>query len=158
MPSQVKFTNDLAVRLKRLKDATRNLSEVLPALEKEMWEDNRDGLLASTDKDGKPLAPLAASTLKNRARGNGGPLVPRGRQSRFIANYRVGSIKLGDGNYKLIGAWQDVRSKKGVAFAGFHIEGAGRLPVRDIAGVRPTGKAKIQAKLKEWILGKWGGV
>lgn len=156
--SKVVFPDSFLLRIRGLQRANRDAGrEVMPALERIAWEDNRDGLLASTDKDGRPLAPLSAATLKDRARGSGGPLVPRGRQSRAIANYRVTSFQRQDGNWVLLGAWQNVLSRRGVPFLGFHAEGRGHLPVRDIFGVRPTGKQKIQAAMKAWLLSRWSG-
>jgi hypothetical protein len=133
----------------------------MPDLEKLMWEDNERGLLAGTDRDGRPLIPLAASTMANRrsavgvASPHNPPLIPAGIRSRAIANYRVTSIRGDRGSWLMVGAWKNVVSRRGVPFLGFHFVGAGRLPVRNIDGVRPDGRDKIGRALREWIRSRW---
>lgn len=155
MPSRVTFPDSFLARIKNLQRASQDAGEVMPELERLAWQDNADGLMASTDKDGRPLAPLAQSTLKNRHRGPGGPLVPNGRQSRFIKNYRDTSFRRSDGNWVIVGTWMNVLSKRGVPITPFHVEGRGRNPVRDIAGVRPTGRKNIAAAFRAYLMRKW---
>jgi|SRR6185312_3648163 len=156
MPSQIQFPEEFLAKIRGLADAARDPSPILDHLQRIAWQDNRDGLLAGTDRDGRKFAPLAASTLRRR-KGTGPPLVPMREQSRLIANYRVGSIAMGAGTAKIIGYWEDVLSKKGVPFIQFHITGTSRMPKRNPDGLRPAGMAKMSQALKDWIKGKWGG-
>jgi hypothetical protein len=50
----------------------------------------------------------------------------------------------------VVGAWEDVLSKQGVPFLPFHFRGEGRLPVRDIAGLRPAGYAEAVEVVDLW--------
>lgn len=145
------------MKIKGFQSATHDLAPIMPTLEEIMWKDNEEGLMRGTDAMGRPLARLAQSTLANPHRGPGGPLVPRGRLSRFIANYVVGSFRRGDGRWAMIGAWQNLVSDKGTPFASFHFEGRGRLPVRDLRGVRRPGKEKIRNALVDFFLGRLHG-
>jgi hypothetical protein len=104
-------------------------------------EGNRAGLLAGTDKQGRPLAPLAPSTLRDR-KGTGPPLVPRGEASRFISGFRAEWIEEA-GGYVLHCGWAGLDSRDGRPFAGYHLTGAGRLPKRDVGGIRPSDWQKI---------------
>lgn len=155
--SRAIFPETFLTKIQGIKQATQDLSPIMPTLESIAWKDNEEGLLAGTDKDGHALAPLSPRTLANKNRGSGGPLVPRGRASRFIANYRVASIKKGPGAWLLIGTWVNILSKKKVPFAEFHFSGTNRLPIRDLRGIRPAGKAKMQQVLSDWLLSKMGG-
>jgi hypothetical protein len=125
----------------------------MPEIELEMRRDNERGLLAGQDKDGKPLARLADSTLKKRKPGESPlPLIPRRRSSRVIANYRTTSFQRPDGAWVAIGAWQNLLSRKGVPYLPFHLEGRGRLPIRNIAGVRPEGRKNVKAIVRKRVL------
>jgi hypothetical protein len=155
--SRAIFPESFLMKIQGFQKAASDLSPIMPTLEKLAWEDNEEGLLRGTDKDGRDLVPLSPRTLANPRRGPGGPLIPRSRASRFIANYRVGSIRRGDGNWTIIGAWENILSKKGVPFAPFHFDGAGRLPRRDLRGVRPEGRQKITDALSNWLKSKLGG-
>lgn len=126
--------------------------EFIPQAQRLMQEDNRQGLLASTDKYGRPLKELATSTLLRRHFTlSTKPLIPHGAASRAIANYKTTPHQQGEGVWMIIGSWPGVVSKTGVAFMGFHIEGLGHNPVRDIAGVRPEGVQKISQAYRVWL-------
>lgn len=156
--SRAIFPESFLARIKGFSEATKDISPIMPELEKLVWNDNAEGLLRGTDKDGHPLAPLSPRTLANPKRGPGGPLVPRGRASRFIDHYRVSSFQQGSGSsWTIIGAWMDIVSSKGVPFAPFHFQGSGRLPQRDLRGVRPEGQTKLRRALSDWLLGRLRG-
>lgn len=75
----------------------------------------------------------------------GPPLAPRGDESRVIANlftkhYQAGDVWIAEG------AWLNVVSAKGVPFLHFHFEGAGRLPKRNLAGLRSWGRAEARKR------------
>lgn len=166
MPGQITFPEDYLARIRNMANATRDPSEIIERLERIAWEDNRDGLLAGTDKDGRPLARLAKSTIEHRrsavgaASPNNPPLIPAGKQSRAIANYRVGTDIMARGSWRIVGVWENVLSKQGVPFMGYHFtgtrnrDGSVRMPKRDINGLRPEGMRKMSAALKEWLRGR----
>lgn len=157
MAMQVIYPETFLARIQGFEQALNDLSPIMPTLEKIVWDDNAEGLLRGEDKDGRPLAPLSPRTLANPKRGPGGPLVPRGKMSRFIANYRVTSMQRGTGSWILIGSWMNILSKSGVPFAPFHFEGSGHLPQRDLRGLRPAGMTKIREALRQWLSSKLGG-
>lgn len=154
MPVRFTWPDSFTMRIKGARSASADLGQLMPDLERIAWQSNRDGLLAGTDRDGVPMAPLAASTLRYR-KGDGPPLVPRRNQSRMIANYRVTSFRRPDGNWVILGAWQNVLSKKGVPFIPFHADGTRRMPRRDPVGVRPLGRLQVGVALRAWIQEKW---
>lgn len=100
----------------------------------------------------------------------GPPLAPRGAASRVISNYRV-NILTGSNQIGVEGGWDDVFSKKGVAFLPAHFNGAtivversnrGKsglnqefylvdLPRRNLVGLRLWGKTQATKELNAWI-------
>ena len=184
-------------RLLRRLDRIRNIGDKAGPLMRH-WEriiesDNREGVLAGTDKDGgymlavtyRPVRPgvkltvaqrLGQNTRKRRGdfsgRGpavsgwnnnltsseyrllDGPPLAPRRQFSRVITNLVTTSFP--DSNdpnkWYAIGAWDSVVSAKGVHFLPFHFNGEGNLPMRDLRGVRPEGKAKAKESLCAWAM------
>lgn len=156
-----------------------------------MDEDNRKGVLAGTDKDGVPLAPvkyrpkrkvvklsdrqrngakarakkggfggfgpMAAGLHNNLSRQeyealSGPPLAPRGQFSRVITNYRFALFNHGPLRFGVTGMWFEIVSMKGRKFLGAHLRGKGKLPVRDIAGIRPVGMLKIRTAFRNWAV------
>jgi len=86
----------------------------------------------------------------------GPPLAPRGKQSRVITNLETtygppGGIPA-DGRWFAAGAWDQVVSRAGIPFLPFHFRGEGRLPRRDLAGVRPDGVEKARAAMRAWAI------
>lgn len=91
-------------------------------------------ILASQDRFGRPLAPLAPSTLRNKKRGpDPRPLIPHGMASRFIQNVEWA---FRDGVSRLVGVF-NFTTKDGRNFAQYHILGGPNLPQRDIGGLDP---------------------
>jgi hypothetical protein len=120
----------------------------------ESWEraidqDNRRGVLAGTDKDDRPLVPVKKRTGKYKGK-TGPPLAPDGAASRVIANLVTGHFQASETQWVAVGQWESVVSDAGVHFLPFHIRGEGRLPVRDIAGIRAQGVAEAQEALEDW--------
>lgn len=161
MPARLTFPGRLIARIDRALATAGAAGEVMPELERLAWHDNREGLLAGQDGDGRPLAPLAARTIKYRKSATGPadphapPLIPARERSRAIANYRVTHVRRSATSWLILGAWQDVLSSRGVPFLPFHAEGAGHLPVRDIFAVRPAGRRKMSAALRDWVRARW---
>jgi hypothetical protein len=119
---------------------------------------NADDRQAGIDRFGKPLAPLAASTLKKRSRGgllgggSGPPLAPRGWGSRVVTNFVVTSYStLGRRVFEC--GWTGMLTKKGRPWLPYHILGKGFNPVRNIAGASPTPWAKLKKLFEDWKAG-----
>jgi hypothetical protein len=76
----------------------------------------------------------------------GPPLAPRGQFSRVITNLKTGYERSADGRvWTAYGYWDQVVNKKGRPFLQAHFNGSGRLPVRNLAGLRPEGRALARA-------------
>jgi hypothetical protein len=136
-------------------------------------EDNREARLAGQDGWGVPLAPVTyrpdPAANPNRsilANDNlttswyreltGPPLAPRGVESRSIKNFRTAHLHLGN-QWQAVGAWEDVLSPSGYPFLSAHFHGAGWLPIRNLAHVRPTAMAMVRERLKAFgrrLIGK----
>jgi hypothetical protein len=149
-------------------------------------EDNRAGVLSGLDKDGNRMAKVTYRTgvaRKTRFRSGaamgkrtarftrkglsgseyqgltGPPLAPRGASSRVIANLKRRPIRGKEGVWTIACGWDGVVSKRGTPFLPYHFNGAGRLPRRDLRGVRPQGVRRCVAYLKAFVqdlLGKEG--
>ena len=99
----------------------------------------------------------AAGFHNNLTRGEyeqltGPPLAPRGQFSRVITNLKTSFEHSPDyTQWTAYGAWFDVVSTKGRPFLSAHFNGVGRLPIRDLAGVRPEGRAKARRAAVAWM-------
>lgn len=131
-------------------------------------DDNRSGVLAGTDKDGKPMTPVKyrprpPATRSGTRRSSpavlpndnlssaeyrklsGPPLAPRGVFSRVITNLVTGFlVDRSRRAWTAVAGWADVVDPRGRQFLHDHFEGAGDLPRRDLRGVRPEGLAKAE--------------
>jgi hypothetical protein len=101
------------------------------------------------------FGPLASGLHGNLSSGEyrllgGPPLAPRGRYSRVITNLLTDHAKLREGLWQVTYWWDEVVDVKGNPFLRYHFEGAGRLPRRDLRGLRPAGQAKAQQALMSW--------
>jgi hypothetical protein len=88
-------------------------------------------------------------TLREYQHLGGPPLAPRGRYSRVITNFVTQSGRR-YGKWFAEAGWLDIVSVKGVPFLHAHLKGI-RVPKRDIAGVRPAGRAEALAALKKFV-------
>jgi hypothetical protein len=142
-------------------------------------QDNRRGILAGLDKDGKPMPPVtyrpkgsplhwgarkqaakvaaSATPAHNNLTStqyrhlSGPPLAPRGVNSRVITNLLTQhGYDSSRGVYFAEGAWREVVSTKGVYFLPYHFAGSGNLPKRDLTGIRPWGRQQLVAALQKW--------
>ncbi len=84
---------------------------------------------------------------------DGPPLAPRRQFSRVITNLLT-DFQDGrkHGQWMAWGWWDGVLSAKGVAFLHYHFTGAGRLPRRDLRGIRPEGLERARKALQAWSL------
>lgn len=129
-------------------------------------EDNEQGILKGQDGFGNPMVPIAETTKKYRksavgkADPNAPPMIPCYALSRVIANYVTAFYRDGV-RWVVIGAWENVLSKKGVPFLPFHFRGEGHLPVRNLAHIRPWGmqraREQLAARVKVWLKRAKGG-
>jgi hypothetical protein len=107
------------------------------------------------DKSGKGIGPALQNEFGNLSssqyrRLTGPPLAPRGRNSRIIANYATEAGK--SGNQWFVQSFlDDIVSRKGVPFMQYHFTGAGRNPIRDDRGIRPWGRERILAAVREEV-------
>jgi len=97
--------------------------------------ENRKLRWAGTDGEGDTLAPLRPVTIRRRGNDNP-PFLPHGDESRVIANLSIRTEIEPDGIAV-------VAALPGCGWLRFHIDGAGRLPVRDIRG--------FSAEFHEWL-------
>lgn len=169
MPFQLEMSalTDLPGRCESL--AAHDFSPLMDAWEDVLHDDNIFGALHGLDGDGVPLAPVTYrpkqvkkvdpailpnnNLTSSHYRSLGGPpLAPRGLESRIVTNFRTSSARLPtSGEWVAIGAWEDVLDVKGRPFLRHHFSGSGRLPKRDLRGVRPTAVEKARAATLEYI-------
>lgn len=148
--------------------ASIDLTPVVEAWEVVLHDDNRRGLEAGLDGEGKPLEPVTYrpkavksvdmtilphnNLTRSRYRSlSGPPLIPRGLQSRAITNYRTASAKLPSGDYAAVGAWEEILDVNGEPFLSAHFEGKNGLPIRDLRGVRPQALAEATEALRDFL-------
>lgn len=117
----------------------------------------RSGQAANRMRNLKLIGGVGANLTSPEYRQLGGPpLAPRGQFSRVISNLRTGHappIESGDRvTWEAFGYWDDVMSKDGRPFLVYHFNGAGRLPVRDLRGVRPDGIQKAKTTAVNWMM------
>lgn len=128
--------DDLLSELKGLRDFRPDLSGLRQPITQTIQEEHRRARLAGLDRFGKPLAPLAPSTLKTRD-GNGPPLAPHEAGSRVVNNFVVNVEPTSNG----------VRIEAGyvgMPWIRYHAQGAGRLPVRDVIGLQPEAELRVE--------------
>ncbi len=124
----------------------RPLAETLRGV---LIEDNRRGLLAGTDGQGRPLAPLAASTSKRD--GSHSPLLPQGENSPLIRDYVVKVEPAGDGLHVQAG-WSP--EPPGLRY---QRTGTSHSPARDPVGLRPDGEARVREAVDDFASTLIGG-
>lgn len=153
---------------------------LLLRLETVLRDDNERGLLAGLDCNDQPMPPTqrethqhsAWRTIKGRRvlvalatppkagdqgpirhrKGGGKPLVPRGTQSRAIANARTAHGRLGPRSYFAALAWHAFDSDAGAPILAYHRTASGApYPVRDVMSrPRPTAVGLAKKSLREW--------
>lgn len=91
-------------------------------------------------------------TTKEYQQLDGPPLAPRRQFSRVITNYRQTSSQTSPTTWEAVGLWDGVVSTKGRSFLMYHFTGAGRLPRRDLRGVRPWGLERARVTARNWMI------
>jgi len=142
------------------------------------WEDlldrdNEAGILAGIDGYGRPITPVkyrpkppkrrisATFVILNRPNDNpttswyrtmdGPALAPRRKDSRSIKNFVTAHQRLSDRAWVAYGAWKNVLDPAGRPFLPCHFRGEGRLPVRDLAHVRPNTERQARSMLQAFV-------
>lgn len=80
----------------------------------------------------------------------GPPLAPRDQFSRVITNFMSDFDKMPSGVWLATFWWEDVVSTKGIPFLRYHFNGEGRLPMRDLRGIRPGGRIQLVESATNW--------
>lgn len=118
-------------------------------IRKIVWLDNERKMLSGITRYGQMRAPLAESTLKNKKRGPGPSLVPRGRMSRYITQF-VAEWTRDGAKFILTAHYRWFVSKSGFPIPLAHERGVPKhnLPARPVMGITPEGMREIAARLK----------
>lgn len=111
----------------------------------------RAGRFKGRRKGGQGRLPNNNLTTEEYKLYDGGPLAPRGEHSRVIANLVKRTPRKNKGVWEILCAWLDVLDPKGRALLPRHFEGRGRLPQRDLRGVRPQGMERAVAALDLFV-------
>lgn len=105
------------------------------------------GKSRQTIKNWRNQEPLSSSednlTTSEYRKLTGPPLAPRGLSSRIIRNFQTEAGFDGK-NYTATASLVNVLDRKGEPFMHYHFDGAGRLPQRDMRGIRPEGRERIK--------------
>jgi hypothetical protein len=162
MATYVQYPSSPAMiaRCKAIQEAARPGSRAQNAVRKDfariVEEDHLEMIDRNVDRYGRPRAALAESTLKNKRRGPGPSLAPRGRLSRFAANVET-VWQTSQGVAVLVKRFRDVLDRKGRPFAQYHLDGATKpgtawvLPRRDVGGVTPRGWARLRERFLQFV-------
>jgi hypothetical protein len=142
--------------LRRLERRLQGLARVTPAQVGRLlntWktivaEDNRAGVLAGLDKDGKPAPPVKP----RQGRGSGPRLAPHGAASQVISKF---TVTTDPSRRTLTASWSGVRSKQGRPFLHHHFNGDGHNRRFDLRGVRPQGRSRMASAMAAWIRNLW---
>lgn len=135
--------DDILGRLKQVENLDlRPLGEQIRGI---LIQDNREALMAGIDGNGRPFAPLAASTLEHR-RGSALPGSWRAEAgSALIGGFEV-EIDVRPGGQLLIEAgWNNSAPQ-----ARYFSEGTAHQPPRKLDGLRPETQEKITVAVDEF--------
>lgn len=94
----------------------------------------------TTDRFGRKRLPNNNLTTEEYKLHDGPPLAPRRERSRVITNLLKRTPRREGGAWVVACAWGDVLDPKGRPLLPRHFTGKGRLPARDLRGVRPQGR------------------
>lgn len=152
------------IRLDRVKSEKltqrKTLKGQVAAQQKQAWNQHANAVAARMRKGQGHKA--KAGDFQGGINGNltsseyrllgGPPLAPRSQFSRVITNFKTTYTdpRQGGKDWAVIGGWDDVISTKGAHFLPYHFVGSGKLPRRDLRGIRPTGMAKCLDALRNW--------
>ncbi len=166
MPIYVEYPSSSALvrRCRELQEVTKPTSRAMMRAREDfrliVAEDHYEMLIRGVDRYGRPRAPLAESTLKNKKRGPGPSLIPRFWESRFIFNVQIRWIEEGGERY-LVKRFVDILSDAGKPFAQYHLTGATKpgtnwvLPRRDVGGVTPAGFSQLKSRFQKFVYDIW---
>lgn len=154
MASRVEFPVESTISrwLADVQDATRPGSSIQNRVRGDIYRitqaDHERKMLTGITKDGQFRAPLSPRTLENRRRGQGPSLIPRLRNSRYIANY-VQVWEIRGGRSVLSMSFRNFVSPRGFPIPLAHEHGVPRrgLPARPVMGITPDGMREIGRRL-----------
>lgn len=98
----------------------------------------RSEILRGIDVAGRRLIPV-------KRRHGGPPLIPRFSGSRTLRLLSERHTARGATLY-----WRASGRRSWATILGYHAEGAGSLPVRDVIGISPAGEAKVVSESLDW--------
>lgn len=162
LPARGRLQDHIAAIQEAARPGSKAQTNFRGRLDKVIREDHRDKILRGVDGRGRPMAPLAASTLANPRRGPGGPLGTHGARARFITHFFTRWVVDG-GQHVLVAYFSQLLSKptkKSPAkpFAQYHLTGATKpgtrwvLPKRNVAGITPSGWVKVRQVIAQfWV-------
>jgi len=85
----------------------------------------------------------------------GPPTAPRGAFSRVITNLETRFGQVSTWTWEAVGHWDQVVSKTGKPFLHYLFDGKGRfgrIPARDLRGVRPAGVQEAKEAARAWVI------
>ena len=159
MQVRISVSGDGLVRLRDKANRLRGI-DFGPFMRQEAEKTIRVGnlteLLEGKDKFGRTMkrTKRERSTALSRRLGDGPPLIPRGTSSRAIRLAKTDSGRIGPHAWHALIYWEGFTSDDGKEILPMHAKGGGRLPVRDVIGIRPAtrrilGQA-VQAYAYRW--------
>lgn len=135
----------LADRYQSLLDRTNRPDPAAESIRSIFVEGKREQLLAGLDARGDAFAPLRPSTLANRRRKPGGPLVPGGASADLIVRYRV-TVDPSPGRLEVSAGWP-------YPFVRYLRDGTRKMARRDPTGFRDVDRQQALTKLSEYLNG-----
>lgn len=130
-------------RVEGVLDRARNLGPLAARVRARHEASHREMIARGLDPDGRPVAPLAPSTLRRR-RGDGPPRAPRGVASRVVAGCEITATASGDA-LTLRKRWP------GFAAARWLNDGTRRMPARPM-GFRPADRDRDREDFRRHVL------
>lgn len=130
-------------QLRRLEDP--DLRPLAEDVAKAIVDGNREGLIAGTDADGRPMVELADSTYKRGREGLGPPTVPRFSGSQLIDRFEVKvEPSSGGKGFRINCGWRGVPQVK------YFKSGTKNMPARNPVGIRPETREKIRQIINDF--------
>jgi len=120
-------------------------------------QDNTAARLEGVDVDGNPLAPIKEITRKTR-RGNpdADPLIPNSTASRSIRDFTTEVSNASEDAYIITGSWPTTPFIS-IHSTGYVSRGGNAVPSRNIVGIRPSARDRIEQMFRDWAAGKIRG-
>ena len=133
--------------------AKLDMKPLATKIEKIVISENQRRLLSGLDSNDAAMKPTKREQNPNLSRrlGGGPPLIPNRKASRAIQLFRVVDRTFHSGGFVIVFSWPGFTSSNGKSILGFHKNGSGPYPVRDITRVSPSTKQLIQKTANEYV-------